>query len=369
MPDKIGVAFVGCTHPHIFPRLEILRAEKDVEFIGCYDPDTHLMQALEQDHGLRAFDTPQELLDQPGANFTIIEGWDPANPGYAREALKRNQAILLEKPGAPNLIEMKDLVAEVRKTPVPFQVGYMLPFSSAIRYTQRILNEGLLGPVTLARFHAAAPVGGARERWQSVPGDQGGVVYTDGCHMINIMIRLLGMPRSVKGMILTLPEGENVLAHGFKHDTLSGLGETLEMPLGGLMYEDCGAAIFDYGNKLATFDITGWEAQPWVEAWSIELYGTDGTLYVGLVPPWYRLYLRNPKQGYASGWHSWKSLGGSTVGNSLVVDENYTGEMHHMLERVRQWDTKNEPWLAEAEGVITLLDAIFRSNRDGAITL
>ena len=25
MPERISVAFVGCTHPHIFPRIELLR--------------------------------------------------------------------------------------------------------------------------------------------------------------------------------------------------------------------------------------------------------------------------------------------------------------------------------------------------------
>jgi hypothetical protein len=53
------------------------------------------------------------------------------------------------------------------------------------------------------------------------------------------------------------------------------------------------------------------------------------------------------------------------VGNSLVVDENYGGEMHHFLNRVRQWDTNNAPWLLEAEGVITILDAFYRSDKTG----
>lgn len=365
MPDQIGVAFVGCTHPHIFPRVELLQQETDVRLIGCYDPDQALMAALEKDHGLKAYPTPEALLDQPGVNFAIIEGWDPDNLAYVRMAAERGQAILLEKPGAANLPAMQETVDIIRRHGVPFQVGYMLRFNSAIAHARRILAEGVLGPVPLARFHAAAPVGGAAERWQSVPGDLGGLVYTDGCHMIDLMIYLLGMPKHVKGMSLKLDAGPNVIAHGFKKDTLAGLGVTVEMPLGNLMYEDVGAAIFDYGDKIATFDITGWEAHPWVEAWCIEFYGTDGTLRVGIQPPWYKLYVRNPNHGYEAGWHSWDGFGVTGVGTSLVVDENYTGEIQHMLRRVREWDTDNEPWLAEAEGVITVLDAYFKSDRGG----
>ena len=365
MPEKIGVAFVGCTHPHIFPRISLLASHADVWLAGCYDPDANLTAALERDHGLKAYPTPEALLDQPGVNFVIIEGWDPDNPPYVEMAAARRQAILLEKPGAPNLPEMQRVVDAVRGKQLPFQVGYMLPYSSGIRHCRRILDSGVLGPVTLARFHAATPVGGSKEIWQSLPGDLGGLMYTDACHIIHLMIRLLGMPGRVQAMTLKLPAGENVIAHGFKVDTLSGLGATVPMPIGGLVHEDAGAAIFDYGTKLVTLDMTGWEAHPWVEAWAIELYGTDGTLFVGIQPSRYRLYVRNPNHGYEAGWHTWSSLDASSVGNSLTIDENYTGEINHMLDRVRAWDTDNARALREAEDVVTVLDALLRSGREG----
>lgn len=365
MDKRIGVVFVGCTHPHIFPRIELLRQEADVDILGCYDPDAHLASVLERDYGLKACPTAEAAFDQPGANFAIIEGWDPDNPGYVKLAAEREQAILLEKPGAPNLPAMREVIDTVRAANVPFQVGYMLRYSSAIAHARRILAEGVLGPVTLARFHAATPVGGSREIWQSLPGDLGGLCYTDACHMIDLMIDLLGVPRSVKGMMLKLPPGPHVTAHGFKQDTLSGLGVTTTMPLGGLVHEDVGAAVFDYGDKLASFDITAWEAHPWVEAWTIELYGADGTLFVGIQPARYTLYVRNANHGYSEGWHRWESFAASTVGNSLLVDENYSGEMRHMLDRVRRWDTDGNPraW-HDAEAVVTVLDAFYRSNAE-----
>jgi predicted dehydrogenase len=366
MPNTAKVAFVGCTHPHIFARLQLLR-EWGVEAVGCYDPDAGLTAALERDYGLKAYPSPEAVLDQPGVNWVIIEGWDPDNARYVAAALERGQAVLLEKPGAPNLPAMHALVDAVRAAkPVPFQIGYMLPYGSAMAHARRILDEGVLGPVTLARFHGATPVGGSREIWQSVPGNLGGLMYTDACHVVHLIVRLLGMPQEVRGKILRLPEGETVIAHGFKVDTLSGLGATVEMPVGGLVHEDIGAAVFDYGDKLVTMDLTGWEAHPWVEAWRIELYGANGTLHVGLQPPWYKLYVRNAKAGYEPGWHIWEGFGVTGVGTSLLVDENYTNEMRHMLERVQSWDVDNTRALMEAEAVITLLSAIYDSDRDGA---
>jgi hypothetical protein len=53
--------------------------------------------------GLRALASAAELLDLPTVDLAIIEGWDTDNPSCVRDALARNKAILLEKPGAPNL--------------------------------------------------------------------------------------------------------------------------------------------------------------------------------------------------------------------------------------------------------------------------
>jgi predicted dehydrogenase len=86
LPDRIAVAFVGYTHPHIFPRIELLRADPDVILVGCYDPDERLSRALDRDHGLTANPTPEALLDQPGVKFVVIEGWDTDNPAYVRAA-------------------------------------------------------------------------------------------------------------------------------------------------------------------------------------------------------------------------------------------------------------------------------------------
>ena len=360
-----GIAFVGCTHPHIFPRIELLREQADVKLIGCYDPDASLTAALERDWGLKAYTSPEALLDEPEVTFAIIEGWDTANPGYVQMAAERGKAILLEKPGAPNLAGMRAIVDTVRAHPVPFQIGYMLRENSGIAHAKRILSEGVLGPVTLARFHAATPCGGSAEIWQSVPDNMGGLCYTDACHMVHLMIYLLGAPSSVTGKMLRLPAGPLVTAHGFKENTLAGLGATVQMPLGGLRYEDVGAAVFTYPDFLATMDLTGWEAHPWVEAWRIEFYGTDGTLQVGIQPPWYKLYVRNPNHGYEAGWYNWDGFGVGGVGTSLLVDDNYTREMLNMLKRVREWDTDNAVWLEEAETVITVLDGFYRSDVSG----
>jgi predicted dehydrogenase len=354
MPEPIGVAFTGLTHPHVLHRIALLQANPEVRLVGCYDPDPSLLAGIAERTGLTPYSSLDALLDQSEVNFVIIEGWDPDNPGYVHEAAIRGKAVLVEKPGAPNLPAMRAMLDDLRQHPVPFKIGYQLRHSLVIPHVQRLLADGVLGFVTLARFHAAAPVGGGADPWQNVPGDLGGLMYTDGCHMIDLLVHLLGAPKRVQGMTLTLPAGPPVIAHNFKLDTLT-TSDIAEIPLGGLMYEDAAAALLDYGDKLVTCDITGWEAHPWVDTWRFEFYGTDGSLYVGLKPPSYRLFVRNQKTTFTPGWHTWEAT---------TPDPTYEDELAVMLNRVRTWDLAgNEQWLTDAESVIAVLDAIFQSAR------
>ena len=140
MDQLVRVAFVGCAHPHIFPRIQLLQQAAGAEIAGCYDPDAGLTAGIEARTGIPAFASAAALLDEPGVNLVIIEGWDTDNPAYVRQAAERGKAILLEKPGAPDLEGMRAIVDTVRAYEVPFQVGYMLRFSPALDHITRFLD-------------------------------------------------------------------------------------------------------------------------------------------------------------------------------------------------------------------------------------
>ncbi len=363
MNHSLTVAFLGARHPHIFPRLSLCLEAPDVEVVGVYDSNLQLATFVGQRYNVRVAGTVDDLFAGGECDLVIIEGHDPENPRYVSNALGRTRMLLIEKPGAPNLAEMEAMVQSIEGAGVHAQLGYMYNYSPVMRKVEDILASNVLGPLTLARFHAGAPVGGAAEIWQSLPEDMGGVLYTDGCHMLALVVRLLGTPRSVVGRILKISDGPEVVADIYKEDTLAGLGTEARLRLGCQLHEDAGAAILEYPDMLATFDVTGWEAHNWVEAWSIELFGVDGTLQVSLVPPGYRLWVRRAHEKYDRGWHSWEGTGGGAgPGASLVVDENYRNEMADLLSRLRQGMAPDYHALREGLEVVRVADAIYRGS-------
>ena len=103
---------------------------------------------------------------------------------------------------------MRALIDGVRAKPVPFQVGYMMHDNSAIRHARRILAERR----ARAGDAGARPCSDAgrrlREIWQSQPEDLGGLMYTDACHAVDMIVSLFGIPKHVNSLMLKLPEGE-----------------------------------------------------------------------------------------------------------------------------------------------------------------
>ncbi|MEO8288167.1 MAG: Gfo/Idh/MocA family oxidoreductase [Chloroflexota bacterium] len=365
MNAPLKVAFLGARHPHIFPRLTLCLAAPGVRVVGVYDTDPQLAAQIGEKYGVPVAQTVDDLFREGMCDLVIIEGHDPENPSYVQQALGRTRSLLIEKPGAANLADMEQMVGMIEGAGVHAQLGYMYNYSPVVPKVEAILKSGVLGPLTLARFHAGSPVGGAAEIWQSVPGDMGGVLYTDGCHMLALVVRLLGAPRSAVGRILKIQDGPEVEADIYKEDTLAGLGGENRLRLGEQLYEDAGAAILEYDNMLATFDVTGWEAHNWVEAWSLEFFGTDGTLQVSLVPPRYRLWIRRVSDTYTKGWHTWEGTGAASgAGASLVVDENYRNEMADLLANLREGSGPDYRALQEGLQVIRITDAIYRTASD-----
>jgi predicted dehydrogenase len=364
MSASLRVAFLGARHPHIFPRLSLCIQSPGVKVVGLYDSDPQLSAAIGQKYNVPVAHAVDDLFASGGCDLVIVEGHDPENPGYVQQALGRTRNLLIEKPGAPNLAEMEAMVRSIERAGVHAQLGYMYNYSPVTSQVEKILASGVLGHLTLARFHAGAPVGGAAEIWQSLPQDMGGVLFTDGCHMLALIVRFLGAPLAVTGRVLKISDGPEVVADIYKENTLAGLGAETRLRLGGQLHEDAGAAILEYKQMLVTFDVTGWEAHNWVEAWSMEFFGTDGTLRVSLVPPGYQLWVRRLHAGFETGWHTWQGVGTAAgPGASLVIDENYANEMADILSRLRQNASPDYKALRQGLEVVRIADAIYQDQQ------
>jgi predicted dehydrogenase len=366
---RLKVAVLGAQHPHIFPRLDLATGAfaTDCEVTGVYDRDVPVREHIAATYGLPVHAEPQAAL-AGDPDVVIVNDLDTHNPELVRLALPGPRALLLEKVGAPTVQAMRELKAFCAAHRCHVTVGFILHHSPSVRRMREIADSGVLGPVTLARFHAATPVGCSAEIWQSLPDDVGGMVFTDGIHMVREIINLLGVPTAVTARIRRLEGAGTVVSDIYKDDILAGLGGEQEFQIGSLIHEDAGALILDYPGTIAVLDMTGWEAHNWVEKWRLELYGANATLEGGLMPPFTRLHVRRAHAHYDVGvseqWFTTGASSGAAI--SLVPDITYETEMRELLLAARNGNTEQRE-LGAALQCVEVLGAAFKSARENRV--
>ena len=259
--NEFGIVFLGVGHPHAGPWARAVGAIPGVRLLGAYDPDRPLGEAFARQHG-GSWVEP-EAAARPEVAAVVVDGRNDQVAELTLAALGHGKPVLLEKPGGMNAGELARIEAKARRAGLVVQIGYFLRYADSIAEAKRALAAGELGTVSLARIHAAMPrrAWGETADWFRDPTNIVGIFQEDACHIVDIAFHLFGEPNGVSALRAV------------------GAFEAS-------MREDALVATLDYGTFLVTLDFTAQEANPWVENWSVEIYGTSATLRAGVRPSW-----------------------------------------------------------------------------------
>lgn len=281
---KFGIAALGTTHPHISVRLDVARRIEGVEVIGVADDDNDNAEAVSA--LANYLDVPvlssEEVLSRDDIHGVIVEPWTYEMVDTTIRALKAGKHVLVEKPGGSNPQDLARLVEAEKDYPGIVQIGYNFRFSPMVEKAREILQSGILGSVVQSQVHAAGPAGDAVYRWFNLPKDIGGCFWEDGCHVVDLIVHLFGMPNGATARVSKFP-------------SVSGADSL----------EDAAVAALEYDDMLLAFDFTSWEAHDWLEAWQFTFYGDKGTLKFRMIPETFELYLKEATGDYRAGWTRW----------------------------------------------------------------
>jgi predicted dehydrogenase len=216
--SQLNIAFLGVGHPHVFPRVRLLRAMPDVTITGFFEPDPGIASQFAQRTQVPHFATADALLDT-GPDVAIVNALDPQVPDLAEQAARAGvRGLLLEKPGAASPERFYALARELTRRGVTVEVGYELHYADATTVCREVIAGDVLGDITMARFHGGCPVGAGAELWQSIPEDPGGLVFTEGSHLLEIVVDLFGTPSRVGASVRRLPAGRPTPSVVYKAD-------------------------------------------------------------------------------------------------------------------------------------------------------
>jgi predicted dehydrogenase len=360
--SSLSIAILGVGHPHVFARVDLLRAMPDVAISGFFEPDAQVAARFAERTGLTRFDAAQALLGT-GPQIAIINGLDPQVPDLAEQAARAGvRGLLLEKPGAASPERFYELARDLGRRDIAVEIGYELHYAESMALCRGVIAENVLGQITLARFHGGCPVGAGAELWQSIPEDPGGLVFTEGSHLLEMVVDLFGTPLRVGASVRRLPPGEPVPSIAYKADLFSPPDPGFAVAVGTLRHEDVAAALLDYPDKIVTVDVTAWEPTYWCTDWAVEVYGTNGALHAVPDPAEVRLTLRTGTGHYAAGTTVLRAPAALPGERGLVPA--YRKQLASLIARVRGSAAEDACDLRIGVGVMRIMQAIYRASTD-----
>ncbi len=318
-PIKIGQIGVGHAHAS---KLEKFRQSADYEVVGIVEPDEALRKAAQSKAPFQGLPwmTQEQLLNTAGLDVVLIETRVAQLLENAQACIEAGVHIGIDKPAGDSLPRFKRILYLAAAKKKLVQMGYMYRYNPGVIVLREFLQKGWLGDVF--EVHAVMskvvdPVD--RKKFAAFPG---GMMFELGCHVLDLVIGVLGKPANVTGYL----RHQSALDDGLMDNTL---------------------AVLEYPKALATIKATALEVDGF-DRRHLVVCGTEGTVHIQpLDDPKMRISLSKARGGYKKG----------TQEVPLPKYSRYVGDAADMARIIRGEKATDFPYAHDLTVQETLLKA------------
>jgi predicted dehydrogenase len=324
---SVGVAIVGCG---LIGRKRAA-ALRGARLVACADTDAARAGHLARQHERCTASTDwPAIVSRSDVDAVIVATPHDALAAVTGAAIQAGKHVLVEKPAARHVAELRPLQALADAAGVVVRVGFNHRYHRAFRRARQIVDEGALGPMMFlrARYGHGGRVGYDRE-WRADPAQSGGGELIDqGVHLIDLARWFLGDFVRVEGVARTFFWDMRVDDNAFL------LLRTAD-------------------ERVAWLHASCTE---WKNTFSFELYGKDGKLHVDGLGGSYgteRLayYRMLPSMGPPE----------TTIWEYPMADDSWEVELGEFLEDVRL-RRPSSAGLADAIAALEIVDRIYSAS-------
>jgi predicted dehydrogenase len=278
MADELRIALLGTKHAHAAGKVEVLEASEDWRLVGAFEPDEAVRREREQQpiYAGVAWLTKEQILGDASIAAVAVEGEVSGNLALAHEAIHAGKHVHLDKPPGDDPDAFAVLLEEAGERGLIVQLGYMFRYNPAFQFLFHAQEDGRLGEVFFARVRMSTSIDAEQRR--GLAEYRGGMMFELGCHVLDAVVRLLGVPVAVEGFLRHDAPAEDALA-------------------------DNTLAVFSFERAMAVVESAAMEREPFPRR-RFEVYGTKGSIVIEpLEPPAVLACFDSPPQGHAAGWH------------------------------------------------------------------
>ena len=168
---------------------------------ACSDIDIIKAQKLSKVTGAKVYSNWHELVSSKEVEIVIIATRHDSLAEITIAAAEHGKHVLVEKPGAKNVSELKRIIAIAKKNSVKIHVGFNHRFHNSLRKAKEIIDTGELGELMFirGRYGHGGRLGYEKE-WRADPKLSGGGELIDqGTHLIDLSRWFLGEFSNVEG--------------------------------------------------------------------------------------------------------------------------------------------------------------------------
>jgi len=197
---KIKIGQIGIGHNHAegkimaiqkFPELfEVIGyAEENEEWIknrGKFDCYKDLPRL-----------TTEEIIEKSDAVLVECDVWNLTK--VAKRCIDAGKHVHIDKPASGTLLEFEELLNCAKKQNLVVQMGYMYRYNYALNKCFEMINSGELGEIYQIDAEMSTYHSSEYRNW--LKHFKGGSMYIFGCHLIDLVIQILGEPKNVHSFI------------------------------------------------------------------------------------------------------------------------------------------------------------------------
>lgn len=272
---RIRVGQIGVAHGHA-TKISVYRDSEDYEVVGIVEPDAALRAKAESEKAYQDLPwiTQEQLLNVPDLQVVLVETAPRHSLDVAEACVAAGKHIHLDKPAGESLAHFERILDDAQRQRLLVQMGYMYRYNPAVVLLREFVQRGWLGqPFEVHAVMSKVVNPSARTRLADYPG---GMMFELGCHLIDLVVGLMGEPSQVDAF----QRRSTVQA-----DTLA----------------DNMLAVLQYPNAMATVKSSALEVEGFARR-HLVVCGTEGTFHIQpLDSPAAKIALKQPRGDYRAG--------------------------------------------------------------------
>ena len=201
---RIRIGQIGTSHSHAAGKIEAIRSLPQLYELAGVVESSATQRALirsQQAYVGVNWTTEEALLADPSVRAMTVETSLEDSSRAALTCLRAGKHVHLDKPGTASHEAFRTLRLEAERRGLTVQMGYMLRYNPAIQLLMQAHREGWLGDIT----EIDASLGKLADASAQNPLVQhpGHGMFELACHMVDLIVSLLGAPSRVQAFGLT----------------------------------------------------------------------------------------------------------------------------------------------------------------------